>query len=143
MKLTHIALAACIAIPSISQAQSFQVGNKDAWSFLNSIATAKVGKTLECQGVWEIAYHFNNSRIRCPIPGFSLQYEGNYKRIGEYLHNGWEITDKKILPVFNQGVEAPGFKTILIQLKKVESRKNYEDPILGALRPWVLAPTEN
>lgn len=139
MKLAQLTLLASLALPALASAESFSVRTQEAWNFLNNIATAKVGKTVECYGDWDLRDPPNLAPIRCESLGLPAHHSFNLRGINQYLHNGWEIVDRQVLPHFLPGAtqETPGFKRVVVRLKKVEPRKQYVDLVSGPLDPVV------
>lgn len=137
MKFVRFALIVSLGMPKLSLAESFAAPTQEVWNFYNKIATAKVGKKIECYGDWDLHDSPNLAPIKCESLGMpSIQ---NSMSIKNYLHNGWEIVDRQVFPHFPKGAmrETDGWKRVVVRLKKVEARKQYVDPYSGPLDPVV------
>lgn len=139
MKLAHLARIAALALPSFASAETWSVRTQEVWNFYNNIATAKIGKVVECYGDWNLQDPPNVVVIRCESLGLPAHHPSNHVNINRYLHNGWEIADRQVLPLYQEGsrVETQGFKRVMVRLKKVERRSQYVDPSLGPMDPVV------
>lgn len=141
MKLAHLALVVSLALPTFASAQTWSARTKEAWNFYNNIATAKVGKLIECYGTWDLRDPPNSARVQCESLGLPMHHPMNSENINRYIHNGWEVVDRQVFPHFIEGkgyrFETEDRKRVLVRLKKVEPRKQYEDQALGLLDPVV------
>lgn len=139
MKIIYFAVIASLALPAAASPELWSVRTQDAWNLYNNIATSKVGKTVECYGDWNMQDPPNVVQVRCESLGLPAHHRSNLVNINSYLHNGWEIADRQVVPHFTEGsrIETPGFKRVIVRLKKVDSRRQYVDPTLGPLDPVV------
>ncbi|MFG6466245.1 hypothetical protein [Roseateles sp. BYS87W] len=140
MLIKRLAIIAFLAAPSIGSAKTWAVPSKEVWTFLNTVATSKIGKSIECSGKWNMkADDPNEINIRCLSLGVPAEHPVNYLTITEYIFNGWEVTDRQVFPMLNEmnGDPLPSWKRVIVRLKKVEIRKQFEDRFRGTLDPEI------
>lgn len=139
MKLAKLALIASVALPTFVSAETWSVKTQEVWNFYNNIATAKIGKMVECYGNWDLRDQPNAVPVSCEPLGLPANHPSNQVSIRSYLHNGWAVADRQVFPLIPEGsrLETPGWQRVVVRLKKVEPRKQFVDPSAGPMDPVV------